>query len=118
MENRDKLSLSFVEIDFVQSVLKHAIITVRRLEPEIALMLHQPVVGGLQAALDDVSAHLQDLPSVHGFEQVEQQQHAVLGDLQHGIVVDIQGALHPTPQNLVEHYDERVGDPDVALAQR
>lgn len=74
-----------------------AILTVRRLEPEVALMLHQPVVGGLQATLDDVTPHLQDLPPVHGFEQIEQQQHTVLRDLQHRIVVDIQRTLHPTP---------------------
>lgn len=92
-------------------------LTVRVLKPEVTLVLHQPVVGGLQATLNHVSSHQQYLPPVNRFEQIEQQQYTVLGNLQHCAVVDVQRAVHPTAEHLVKQHHEGVGDSDVTLTQ-
>lgn len=110
----------------------------RILKPKVVLVLHEPVAACLQPAFDRVATHPQNHPSVHCLKQVIQQEHSVLGDLEHAVIcwkggtilqhlktstsaknlTNIEWTLVPAAQNLVQQHDERVGDPDVALALR
>lgn len=55
-----------------------------RLKAKVILVLHQPVIGGLKPTLDRMPTDLEYLSSVHSLKQVKQQEHSILGDLQHG----------------------------------
>lgn len=108
----------------------------RILKPKVVLVLHEPVAAGLEPAFDRVASHPQNHPSVHCLKQIIQQQDSILSDLEHAVIrwkggtilqllaiairtlnlTNIERTVVPAAQNLVQQHDERVGDPDVALA--